>query len=478
MNIKVIRRTLGIVLLFEAACLCLPLICAIIYRESEWNIFAGCAILCLALGFALKWKTPKDTSIYSREGFAIVALSWITISLFGSIPFILTGACKNFFDAFFESASGFTTTGASILSDVEILPKGLLFWRSFTHWVGGMGVLVLLIAVFPLSGGSNLFLVKAESTGPAVGKLVPKVRKTAKILYTLYIALTTAEIIFLLCGGLDLFESLTVSFGTAGTGGFSVTNSGMAGYSSYVQIVVTVFMILFGIDFSVFYLIIIGKISHAFRSEEVRTYLGLIAVAIVVICFNCRGIYGSFIGGLKDSAFQVAAIITTTGYSTADFNVWPELSKTILVILMFVGACAGSTGGGMKVSRILILLKSIKKECKIAAHPKTVHKIKLNGRMVEHETVRAVNVYFIAYLAIFAASLLIISLDNFDFTTNFTAVASVMNNIGPGLAKVGPLENFSLYSPLSTFVLTVDMLIGRLEVFPILVLLSPYTWRK
>ena len=478
MNRKILRHTIGIVLIFEAACLCLPLVCALLYRESEWKIFAACIAVCGIIGAVMRGRAPQNRAIYSRDGFTIVALSWITISIFGAIPFMLTGACGNFFDAFFEAASGFTTTGASILPNVDILPKSLLFWRSFTHWVGGMGVLVLLIAVFPLSGGSNLFLVKAESTGPAVGKLVPRVRSTAKILYQLYIGLTVAEIIFLLFGGLNLFESLTVSFGTAGTGGFSITNGGMAIYSPYVQIVVTVFMILFGIDFSVFYLLLIGKIRLAFRSEEVRTYLGLIVVAIAVIAFNCRGIYGSFVGALRDSAFQVAAIITTTGYSTADFNMWPELSKTILVLLMFVGACAGSTGGGMKVSRILILLKSIKKESKIAAHPKTVHKIKMSGRMVEHETVRAVNVYLVAYFAIFAASLLIISLDNFDFTTNFTAVASAINNIGPGLAKVGPVENFSLFSPLSTFVLTLDMLVGRLEVFPMLVLLSPYTWKK
>lgn len=478
MNIRIISYIIGWVLNCEAACLLLPLVCAFIYDEPCAMVFAMCIALCLLAGVALTFKPPAKRSMYSREGFITVALSWIVISLFGALPFYFSGYIKNFIDAVFETVSGFTTTGASILTDVEVLPKSLLFWRSFTHWIGGMGVLVFLVAILPLSGGDNFHLIRAESPGPSVSKLVPKVGASAKILYGIYILLTVIQTVLMLLGGLSLFEALTLTFGTAGTGGFAILNSGLATYSPYIQNVVTVFMIMFGIDFTVYYLILIGKLRLSTLSDEVKAYLGIIFTAIVIISINCRSLFSGVSELVRHVAFQVGSIITTTGYSTTDFDKWPELSKTILVLLMLIGACAGSTGGGIKVSRIMILIKSIAKEIKIAAHPKSTHKITMNKRPVEHETIRAVNVFIASYLLIFVASVLIISIDNNDFTTNFTAVAATINNIGPGLAKVGPTANFSLYSPLSTVVLTFDMLVGRLEIFPMLMLFSPYTWRK
>ncbi len=478
MNLRVVSYIIGWVLNCEAACLVLPLICAFIYKESCASVFISCIALCLASGMLLTIKAPKKKSFYSREGFVIVALSWIVISVFGALPFVLSGSITNFADAVFETVSGFTTTGASILTDVEALPKSMIFWRSFTHWIGGMGVLVFLVAILPLSGGDNFHLVRAESPGPSVTKLVPKVRSSAKILYGIYILLTAIQVVLMLMGGMNLFDSLTLTFGTAGTGGFSILNSGMSEYSPYIQNVVTVFMIAFGVDFTVYYLMLIGKFKLSELSDEVKTYLGIIFGAILIICLNCKDLFSSVSELIRHAAFQVASVITTTGYSTTDFDKWPELSKAVLVLLMFIGACAGSTGGGIKVSRIMILLKSIVKEIKIAAHPKSTHKITMNKRTIEHETIRAVNVFLASYLVIFVASVLIISIDNNDFTTNFTAVAATLNNIGPGMAKVGPVANFSIYSPLSTVVLTLDMLIGRLEIFPILILFSPYTWRK
>ncbi|MBO5452410.1 MAG: TrkH family potassium uptake protein [Clostridia bacterium] len=479
MNYRIIRYTLGCTLYIEAFCFLIPLLCAVFNSEFQYipHILFSIA-LCVLCGFLLAFKKPADKTMYAKEGFISVAMSWIIISIFGAIPFMTTGFIPNFFDALFETVSGFTTTGASILTDVEALPKCLLLWRSFSHWIGGMGVLVFLVAILPLSGGDNMHLIKAESPGPAVSKLVPKVRSTAKILYLIYIGITVTQIILLKLGGLDWFESLALSFGTAGTGGFGTRNSGIAEYSPYVQNIITIFMILFGIDFSFYYLILMRKLKSALKMEEVRGYLLIILTAIVVIMINCYGMYSNIWDNLRYTAFQVGSIITTTGYSTVDFNLWPELSKTIILILMFIGACAGSTGGGIKVSRIMIFLKGIFKEIKLAIHPRRTVKVTMNGRMIEHETVRGVNVYMAAYIVIFFVALLIISIDNFDFTTNFSAVAATLNNIGPGLNLVGPVSNFSCYSDLSTFVLTVAMLIGRLEIFPILILFSRHTWRK
>lgn len=478
MNYRIIKHILGVVLKLEAICLALPMICSIVYKEPHLFIYLICIALTLGFGFLLSPKSPENKSMTQREGLISVGLAWVVLSIFGALPFIFSGAIPNFEDALFETVSGFTTTGASILTNVEALPKSLIFWRSFTHWIGGMGVLVLLVAILPMSGGNNLNLIKAESPGPSVGKLVPKVKSTAKLLYGMYIAFTVTEVILLLLGGMNLFDSLTLTFGTAGTGGFAILNSGIATYSPYVQYVITIFMILFGIDFSIYFLLFLGKIKTAFQSSEVKAYLGIIALAILLIFFNCRYLFPTSEETFRHSAFQVASIITTTGYSTADFDLWPEFSKTILVVLMFIGACAGSTGGGIKVSRIIILVKSLFKQLKLSVHPKSTFKLTMNGHLIEHETIRSVNAYMVAYLVIFMLSLLIVSIDNFDFTSNFTAIAATINNIGPGLAKVGPTQNFSIYSPLSKLVMIFDMLIGRLEIFPLLVLFYPKAWKK
>ncbi len=477
MNYQIIFHTLGWVLCIEAGCLATPLLCAIAYGEN-FMLYFLCILLCLAFGLPLVLKKPKNKALYAKEGFTIVGLAWIAMSLFGALPFYFSGYIPNFIDAFFESVSGFTTTGASILSDVEALPKSLLFWRSFSHWIGGMGVLVFLVAILPLSGGENLHLIKAESTGPSVGKLVPKIGTSAKWLYGIYISMTFAQIILLLLGGLDLFSALTISFGTAGTGGFGIVNASCGDYTPYVQNVITIFMILFGIDFTFYYLILMRKWKLIIHADETKAYLGIILTSIALITINCYPLFSSIGETIRHSAFQVGSIITTTGYTTTDFDLWPEFSKAILVLLMFIGACAGSTGGGIKVSRILVLLKSIVKQVRISTHPRSIVKLTMNGRPVAHETIRAVNVYMAAYSIIFAASMLIISLDNMDFTTNFTAIAATLNNIGPGLAHVGPTQNFSVYSPLSTLIMSFDMLIGRLEIFPMLILFSPNAWKK
>lgn len=478
MNYRIISYILGCVLNIEAAAMILPFLCSLIYDEQIKWVFPLCIALCLIVGLPLIISKPKDKNMFAKEGFVAVALSWIAMSIFGAMPFILSDSIPNFIDAFFETASGFTTTGASIVTDVDALPKSIIFWRSFTHWIGGMGVLVFLVALLPMSGGSNLHLIRAESPGPSVGKLVPRVRSTAKILYGIYLGFTMLEIVLLMLGGLDWFEASTLTFGSVGTGGFSIKNSGIADYSPYIQIVITIFMTLCGIDFTFYYLLLMRRARTAFKMEEVWVYLGIIAASVAVIFFNINGSFESSGDALRHSAFQVSSIITSTGYATQDFNLWPQLSKTILVLLMFCGACAGSTGGGIKVSRIVILFKSIVKEIKVLAHPKTTIKVKLNGKPLEHETLRGVNVFFVAYMLIFATSLLLISIDNLGFTSNFTAVVATLSNIGPGLEAVGPMANFSVYSPFSTFILSLAMIIGRLEIFPMLVLFSRHTWKR
>ena len=478
MNYRMIIYILGWILNFEAIFLLPSCLTALLYREKAGLSLLVTAVLCLVPGLISMHKKPEHTKIYAREGFVIVALSWFVLSIFGALPFWISGYIPSMVDAVFETASGFTTTGASILSDVEALPNCLLFWRSFTHWIGGMGVLVFVIAILPLAGGSNMYLMKAESPGPSVKKLVPKVKKTAVTLYGLYFLITVVEVLFLLAGGIPLFDALTTTFGTAGTGGFGIRNDSIAGYSTYIQVVVTVFMILFGVNFNVYYLIYKKKFRELKYCSEVFAYLGIIAVFVVLITLNIRGMYGHLGTALKDAAFQVGSIITTTGFSTADFDLWPAFSKTILVVLMFIGACAGSTGGGIKVSRVLSLLKTVTKELDYIIHPNNVKKIKVEGKQLEHAVLRSTNVFIMAYLSVFVVSLLLISLDNFDFTTNFTAVAATLNNIGPGLAGVGPTSNFSAFSNLSKIVLTFDMIAGRLELFPVLILLSWRTWKK
>ena len=477
MNYKMITYILGWLLTFEAIFMLVPTVTAICYGESQVWYFLGTAAVCAVAGRLLTLKKRKKTTLYSRDGFMVVAMSWIVLSLFGAMPFWLSGSIPSFVDALFETVSGFTTTGASILSDVEALPKSMLMWRSFTHWVGGMGVLVFIMAFLPLSGGQNMHLMKAESPGPSVSKLVPRVKTTALLLYSIYFVLTLVEFILLLFGGMTLFEALNTAFATAGTGGFGIYNTSFGEFSPYNQIVVTVFMILFSINFNSYYFILIGKLKEAFNLE-IKAFLLIVTGSITVITINISNMFDSVGEALRHAAFTVGSVVSTTGFSTADFDLWPELSKVILVMLMFIGACAGSTGGGIKVSRVLILFKGIGKEISMLIHPREVKKIKLDSHPVEHETVRSVNAYMVSYILIYAISVLLISFDNCDFTTNFTAVVATLNNIGPGLEMVGPTQNFGFFSDGSKLVLIFDMLAGRLELFPMLMLCTPSAWRK
>ncbi len=478
MNYSIIRYILCRVLEFQALFLALPCVAALIYGEREGFAYLVVAVSCLLVGALGKLRKPKSSVFYAREGFVAVSLSWILLSVTGALPLFLSGEFSSYTDALFETISGLTTTGASILADVEALSKCNLFWRSFTHWIGGMGVLVLILAILPLAGGYNMHLMRAESPGPTVGKLVPRVRHTARILYEMYIFLTVIQIILLLLTGMSPFEAMTISFGTAGTGGFGVLNSSIGSYAVASQVVITIFMILFGVNFNVYYLIRARKPMQAFKHEEMRYYLGIILAAVLLITINIRGSFQSLFEAFHHAAFQVASIITTTGFSTVDFNMWPEFSKAILVALMFVGACAGSTGGGIKVSRVMIMLKMVKNELSHLIHPKRVRQVTIESRVVNKEILRSISVFFIAYIVTFAASTLLVSLDNLDFTTNFTAVAATLNNIGPGLNEVGPAANFSVYCQPAKFVLMFDMLAGRLELFPLLLLFSPSTWKR
>ena len=480
MNFAMIFRILGWMMMFEAAFMAPSGIAALIYREHAGLWLAVSMVICLAVGgLMVLLSRPKVRRIYAREGSVICALSWFLYSIFGALPFRLSGSIPNMFDAVFETASGFTTTGASILSDVEALPHCLLFWRSFTHWVGGMGILVFVMAIIPLAaGGSTMFLMKAESPGPSVKKMVPKAGQTASILYRMYFVLTAVELVLLVIFRMPVFDALCLTFGTAGTGGFAVLNSGLATYTIAQQVIITVFMILFGTNFSAYYLVATGHIKEIPKISEVVTYYGIIAAAIAMITVNIRGMYSNVGIALKDAAFQVGSIITTTGYSTTDFDLWPAFSKWILVLLMFCGACAGSTGGGIKVSRIQVAVKTVVKELDNAIHPNSVRKIKYDGKVLEHSVLRGINVFIMAYFLTMALSILLITVDNFDLETNFTAVAATLNNIGPGLAKVGPTANYSGYSAFSTCVLIFDMIAGRLEILPVLVLFSVHTWKE
>lgn len=479
MNFAMVRYIIGFTLQFEAAFLLLPALVGICYRESrEACAFLLTAVICFVCGKLLRLKHPKHSELYTREGFAAVALSWLIMSIFGALPFVMTREIPDYIDALFETISGFTTTGASILSNVEALSHASLFWRSFTHWIGGMGVFVFIMAILPLMGGSTMNLMRAESPGPSVSKLVPKVKDTAKILYQLYIGITVTEIIVLCLCGMDLFGSLTTTFGTVGTGGFGIRNDSIAGYSPLIQNVVTVFMILSGVNYTMYFCILSKQFKDAFSMEEVRWYFLIILASIGIIVWDIHGIYGSIRESLRYASFQVGSIITTTGFSTVDFNTWPQMSKTILIILMFVGACAGSTGGGIKVSRFVILFKAIRKELSMMIHPRLTKKIKMDGHPIPHETMRSTNVFISIYFVILFISVLLIGVDEYDFTTNFTAVAATLNNIGPGLELVGPTQNFSLFSPFSKCVLMFDMLAGRLELFPMLIVLMPSCWKK
>lgn len=479
MNYSVVIYILGWIMEIEAAFLALPGIVSAIYGEKGGFAFLWVALGSAVAGSAIILRKPKNMRFYLREGFVTVALSWILMSVIGCLPFVINGDIPHFADALFEMISGFTTTGATVVSDVEGLTKGSLFWRSFSHWIGGMGVLVFLLAIVPMAGGSHMNLMKAESPGPSVGKLVPKVRQTAKYLYIIYFALTVIEVIFLLFGGMNLFEALTTSFGTAGTGGFAIWNDGFVSVSPYNQWVVTIFMVLFGVNFGFYFLILTGKLRDALRFEEVRIYFIIVIASAVFIFINLWhfALYAPA-EGIRHAFFQVASIITTTGFASANFDLWPETSRTILVILMFIGACAGSTGGGIKVSRFIIAFKSFIKEIISYLHPRSVKKIKVEGKPLEHETLRATNVYFMTYMVIFAVSVLLVSIENKDLVTNFTAVAATFNNIGPGLSLVGPMSNFGHFTDFTKYILMFDMLAGRLEIFPMLLLFCPAVWKR
>ena len=477
MNYRMIRNILGWLLVFECGFMLVPAITALVYREAEIWCFLVTMLLCGGLGGLLAWKKPKNQTLYAREGFVIVALSWIVLSLFGAIPFRISGCIPHYIDALFETVSGFTTTGASILSEVESLPRCMLMWRSFTHWVGGMGVLVFVMAFVPLSGGQNMHIMKAESPGPSVSKLVPRVRTTALILYSIYLVMTLALFIFLLFGRMSVFEALNTAFGTAGTGGFGFRNDSFASFSPYVQWVVTIFMLLFGVNFSCYYLLLLGRIKDVFNSE-LRRYIYIVGAAILIITLNVRGMFSTLGEAVRHVSFSVATLISSTGFSTVDFNQWPELSRTLLVMLLFIGACAGSTGGGIKVSRVMILLRGAFNEIGNLAHPRRVKRVTIDGHPVEPEVIRATNVYLVWYVLIFALSVILISFDNHDLVTNFTAVLATVNNMGPGLGLVGPAGNFAFFSIPSKLVLIFDMVAGRLELFPMLVLLAPSTWKK
>lgn len=479
MNYKIVLKTVGRLLWAEAILLCLPMFVSLYYKENLFHIYLIVMGLLLGTGAVMNLPKPEKRTVYAREGFVIVALSWILLSFFGALPFVFSGEIPSLVDAFFETVSGFTTTGATILTDIESVSKSILFWRAFTHWIGGMGILMFVLAFLPQKDMQSMHIMRAEVPGPSVGKLVSKTTVTARILYIIYAVLTVAEVIALLCCKMPFFDSVTTAFATAGTGGFSVKNASIAAYNSLpIEMVCTVFMLLFGINFNLFYLVLVKQFKRAIKSEELWTYLGIVAVSTVVIAFNIMPMVNSIGNALRQAGFQVASIITTTGFVTADFNNWPVLSQFIIITLMFIGACAGSTGGGLKVGRIIILFKSAIKGLRKAINPRRVKSVRLDGMVVEKETVSSTCIYFVIYMLVTAASILLVSLNNFDFTTTFSSVITCINNVGPGLSLVGPVENFSQMSVLSKLVLSADMLIGRLEVLPMLILFVPSTWKK
>lgn len=481
MNIKMMSYVLSRVVLLEAALMLLPMAIAIYYGEASYMAFVYSISILLAFAILLSIRkvNDEDTTIYAREGFVTVGLSWVVLSAFGALPFVLSGFIPNYIDAFFETVSGFTTTGASILTNVEALDNGLLFWRSFTHWIGGMGVLVFILAILPISKNNNMHLMRAEVPGPSVGKLVPKMKSTAKILYLIYFGLTVIEIVILIICGMPLFDAVVHTFGTAGTGGFGIKNTSIGYYdSTAIDYVIGTFMILFGINFNMYYYILIGRIKDVLDSEELKTYLSVIIVAVALITINIIPFYGNVFTALRYAYFQVGSIITTTGYSTYNYELWPAFSKTIIVLLMFCGACAGSTGGGIKIGRLIILLKQQFAEVRHMVNSRQVHVLKLDGKVVDREMLTGAQVFFTAFMVILLGVTLLVSLDGFDFTTNFTAVLSCISNIGPGLNLVGPAENFSLFSNMSKIFLSFTMLAGRLEIFPILILFNPKLYKK
>lgn len=480
MNKRSIIYILGWVLIVDAVAMQIGTITSLIYGEKEAWYFVRTGVVSAILGvLAIKVKKPKNMVLYQKAGFASTALSWILLSLVGCMPFWLSGEIPSFIDAFYETVSGITTTGATILNDVEALSKGMLMWRSFLHWLGGMGVIVFLLAIIPKLGGQqNIFLMKAESPGPIIGKAVPRMRNYATMLYGIYITLTALEFILLLFGGLNVFEAINTSFSTAGTGGFGIYNSNAAAFDSYyVQTVIAVFMLLFGINFSVYLCFIARKFKQSLKFEELWIYLGIVAVSTAIIAFNISSIYKPY-DAFHQSFFYVTSIISTTGFGLTDVNKWPELSKTVIIILTFIGASAGSTGGGFKISRIILLFKEVRKEFSLLVHPRNVKLVKMDGKTVNHDIMRTTSMFLVLYIGVFAISFLLVSIDNMDFTTSFTAVAANLNNTGPGLGAVGPVGNYADFSILSKIVFIFDMLAGRLEIYPLLLLFAPSAWKK
>ncbi len=479
MNRRMVFYMIGQLVKAEAVLLLLPLAVSVIYGESCVVPFAVTVLAAIAIGFAFTLiSRPRSKVIFAREGFVIVAASWLLMSVIGAMPFVISREIPNFFDAFFETVSGFTTTGASVVTNLDALSKGVLFWRSFTHWVGGMGVLVFIMAVVPSSADRSIHIMKAEVPGPIVGKLVPRVRQTARILYLIYIGLTLLQTTLLLCGGMNLFESLIHAFGTAGTGGFGVKADSIASYSPYIQWVITVFMLIFGVNFNLYYFLLLRRFRTVFKSGELWTYLGIYLVAVTVVAVNIYGIYGNVGECIRLSAFQVSSISTTTGFATADFNNWPDLSKAVLFVVMFTGGMAGSTAGGLKTSRIVLLFKSIKREFSRMLHPRSVSVVKFEGKPVDDVTLHSVGTYFSLYIGVFIGIFLLVAVDNFDFETSISAVAACINNIGPGFGAVGPMGSYAGFSAFSKVVLSLAMLLGRLELYPIMITLSPSTWAK
>lgn len=480
MNFKVVLRTLGILLVSEAVCMLPALLTAFIYKGDDASAFIYSILVLILIGVPLLMLKPQSQSIYARDGFAIVAIGWVLMSFFGALPFVISGAIPSFIDAFFEASSGFTTTGASILKAVEGLPKGILFWRSFTHWIGGMGVLVLTLAVLPSVSAGNFQIMKAESPGPTPGKLVPRVGETAKILYGIYIIFTVVEVILLRLTGMPLFDSLLNTFGTVGTGGFGILNTSIAGYNNvWAEIVITIFMLICGANFALYYYMIKGDFKSFFKDGEFKFYIGIVTASIILIAINLYGnIFESVGQSLRHSSFQVASIITTTGYASTDFEQWPMLSKAVLFILMFIGGCAGSTSGGLKSIRILLMIKITFRELLQIIHPRGVYTVKFAGKSVEEKTLSEVLAFFFMYMLIFIMAFLVISTDGKDMVTTITSVAATLGNVGPGFGMVGPMGNFSEWSDLSKIVLSFCMITGRLEIYPILLLMVPSFWKR
>ncbi len=479
MNYRMVFYNIGRILLVEAALLTFPAIGAIIYNEDTLIPFALTIAALTAVGLPAVRKKPENTAIYAKDGYVIVALTWILMSLFGAMPFYFSGHIPHFIDAFFETVSGFTTTGSTILNNIESLPKSLLFWRSFTHWIGGMGILVFVIAILPKTESSSMHIMRAEVPGPTVGKLVSKLRASARILYGIYCVLTMIQIVMLSIGGMPVFDSIVNSFATAGTGGFAVLNNSIEGYNSiYAEMVIAVFMLLFGVNFNIYYMFLIKQGRQAIKNEELRYYLGIVLGSIVLIAVCLANTKYSIGDSIRYAVFQVASIVTTTGFSTANFDTWPVFTKIILVFLMFIGACAGSTGGGIKVSRLMILIKSGLRDIKKAINPRSIETVKVDKHTVEEPVVKSVSVFFATYMILIAVSTLIISIDGRDLVTTFTSVVACIGNIGPGLGAVGPYGNFADFSVVSKLVLSFDMLAGRLELIPMLMLFSPYAWSR